>query len=47
MKRIVCMAVTAMALLLAVPAHAQFSWGIKGGVNLVSNNFLTVVTTYC
>lgn len=39
MKRIVCMAVTAMALLLAVPAQAQFSWGIKGGVNLVSNNF--------
>lgn len=39
MKRIVCMAATAMALLLTVPAQAQFSWGIKGGVNLVNNNF--------
>lgn len=39
MKRIVCMAATAMALLLTVPAQAQFSWGIKGGVNLVNNSF--------
>ena len=27
-----------MALFVAVPAQAQFSWGIKGGVNLVSND---------
>lgn len=28
----------AVALLLATPAQAQFSWGIKGGVNLVNND---------
>ena len=28
-----------MMLLAAVPAQAQFSWGIKGGVNLVNNDF--------
>ena len=28
----------AMMLLAAVPAQAQFSWGIKGGVNLVNND---------
>lgn len=27
-----------MALFVVVPAQAQFSWGIKGGVNLVSND---------
>ena len=27
-----------MALFVAVPAQAQFSWGIKGGVNMVSND---------
>jgi len=32
------MAVMAVALLLATPAQAQFSWGIKGGVNLVNND---------
>ena len=32
----------AVALLLATPAQAQFSWGIKGGVNLGSND-LTVL----
>lgn len=39
MKKITCMAVMAMMLLAAVPAQAQFSWGIKGGVNLVNNDF--------
>ena len=29
----------AMMLFVAVPAQAQFSWGIKGGVNLVNNDF--------
>ena len=38
MKKITCMAVMAMMLLVAVPAQAQFSWGIKGGVNLVNND---------
>ena len=28
-----------MMLFVAVPAQAQFSWGIKGGVNLVNNDF--------
>ena len=32
------MAIMVMALFVAVPAQAQFSWGIKGGVNLVSND---------
>lgn len=36
------MAMMAAALLLATPAQAQFSWGIKGGVNL-GNNDLTVL----
>ncbi len=38
MKKITCMAIMVMALFVAVPAQAQFSWGIKGGVNLVSND---------
>lgn len=38
MKKITCMAIMVMALFVAVPAQAQFSWGIKGGVNMVSNN---------
>lgn len=42
MKKITCMAMMAVALLLATPAQAQFSWGIKGGVNLGSND-LTVL----
>ena len=33
------MVVMAMALFVAIPAQAQFSWGIKGGVNLASNDF--------
>lgn len=32
------MVIMVMALFVAVPAQAQFSWGIKGGVNLVSND---------
>ena len=43
MKRITCMAIAvAMMLLITIPAQAQFSWGIKGGVNLGSNN-LTIL----
>lgn len=42
MKKITGMLVMAAALLFATPAKAQFSWGIKGGVNL-SNNDLTVL----
>lgn len=38
MKKITSMAIMVMALFVAVPAQAQFSWGIKGGVNLVSND---------
>lgn len=38
MKKITSMAIMVMALCVAVPAQAQFSWGIKGGVNLVSND---------
>lgn len=38
MKKVLSMAVMAAALLFAVPVNAQFSWGIKGGVNMVSNN---------
>ena len=42
MKKITCMAMMAAALLIATPAQAQFSWGIKGGVNLGSND-LTIL----
>lgn len=38
MKKITCMAIMVMALFVAVPAQAQFSWGIKGGVNMVNND---------
>lgn len=38
MKKITCMAIMVMAFFVAVPAQAQFSWGIKGGVNLVNND---------
>lgn len=38
MKKIACMVAVAMALLFATPAQAQFSWGIKGGVNLGNND---------
>ena len=41
MKKITCMAIMAMALFMAIPAQAQFSWGIKGGVNLASNGLST------
>ena len=34
MKRNICLAMMAAMLLMAVPAKAQFSWGLKGGVNL-------------
>ena len=43
MKKITCMAMMAAMLLLAIPAQAQFSWGIKGGVNLGGND-LTMLT---
>ena len=34
MKKITCIALMAAALMLATPAKAQFSWGVKGGVSL-------------
>lgn len=37
MKKVLSMAVMAAVLLFAAPVNAQFSWGIKGGVNMVSN----------
>lgn len=43
MKKITCMAIMAAMLLMAIPAQAQFSWGIKGGVNLGGND-LTMLT---
>ena len=39
MKKITCMVMMAIALFVAIPAQAQFSWGIKGGLNLASNDF--------
>lgn len=39
MKKITFMFVMVAALFAAVPAQAQFSWGVKGGVNLVNNDF--------
>lgn len=44
MRKITCVAMMAVALLLATPAKAQFSWGIKGGVSL-GNNSLPKITT--
>ena len=38
MRRITSIALMAAALLLAAPAHAQFNWGVKGGVNLGDNS---------
>ena len=38
MKKITCMLVAVMALFVVTPAQAQFSWGIKGGVNMFSNS---------
>lgn len=45
MKKITCIALTIAALLSALPTQAQFSWGVKGGVNL-GNNDLTVLTSW-
>ena len=39
MKKITRMAIMAIAIIMAIPAQAQFSWGVKGGVNLASNDF--------
>lgn len=38
MRKITCMAMMAVALLLATPAKAQLSLGIKGGVSLGNNS---------
>ena len=38
MRKITSMLVAVMALFVVVPAQAQFSWGIKGGVNMFSNS---------
>lgn len=38
MRRITSISLIVAALLLATPAHAQFSWGVKGGVNLGNNS---------
>ena len=38
MRKITCLAVIATMLLMATPTQAQFSWGIKGGVNLGSKD---------
>jgi hypothetical protein len=42
MRKITFLFAFAAALFVAVPAQAQFSWGVKGGVNL-GNNDLTVL----
>lgn len=34
MKRAIQVILVALALFTAIPAHAQFQWGLKGGVNL-------------
>lgn len=39
MKKITSLVMVAIALFVAIPAQAQFSWGVKGGVNLASNDF--------
>ncbi len=38
MKKITCIAMMAIALLMATPVQAQFAWGIKGGVSLGNNS---------
>ena len=43
MRKITCMAAMVAALLFAIPANAQFCWGIKGGVNVGSNG-LAILT---
>ena len=42
MRRLTSMAILTIALMMAIPAQAQFSWGVKGGVNL-GNNDLTLL----
>ena len=42
MKKLTCMAIMAAALLIASPVQAQFSWGIKGGVNMGSNDLVAM-----
>ena len=42
MKRLFRFSVIATALLFAIPVHARFNWGVKGGCNL-SNNDLTIL----
>lgn len=44
MRRITSIVLMFAALLLATPVHAQFNWGIKGGVNL-GNNSLPQLST--
>ncbi len=41
MRKITCLVMMAMMLFMVAPAQAQFSWGIKGGVNLASNDLST------
>ncbi len=43
-RKITCIAIVTTALLLTIPAQAQFCWGIKGGVNL-GNNRLPELST--
>ena len=38
MRKITCLAAVVTMLLMATPTQAQFSWGIKGGVNLGSKD---------
>ena len=47
MKKITCMVLMAVALLLATPAQAQFSWGVKGGVNLGNNDLMALKDKSC
>ena len=44
MRKITTMVAIAAALLFAVPAQAQFSWGIKGGVNLGGNDLTKIAS---
>ena len=41
MRKITCLVMMAMMLFMVAPAQAQFSWGIKGGVNLARNDLST------
>lgn len=42
MKKLTSMAIMAAALLIASPVQAQFSWGVKGGVNMGSNDLVAM-----